>query len=185
MAALVWGAWGTEWALAEKVSFNGNTKHITVNAGVTALDLAVDVYSAWVRWSGREMQYLQAMRVSGYDPIPGGFTGATFFLVNGWKLVYDPSSVAVSGVLYSEDYGTAYWSAAGLPVYPATVSALVNSAVSFQNVVTGTASTPAEIAAVVLAILQANTIPVDMHKVNGQVLGGAGTEASPWGPAGG
>lgn len=44
------------------------------------------------------------------------------------------------------------------------------------------AAMAAEIAAAVLATLQANTIPVDMHKVNGQVLSGAGTEANPWGP---
>lgn len=146
MAALLWGAWGAEWGLAEKVSFNGTTKQITVNSGVASIDIASDVYSAWVRWTSRERGYLPAMRYSGFDPIPGGRTGATFFLQNGWKLVYNPNAVAVNGVLYSSDYGTAYWSSEGLPIYPATVSALVNSAVSVQNVVTGTASTPAEIA---------------------------------------
>ena len=48
--SLAWAAFGAEWALAEKVSFNGVTKRITVNAGVTALDIREDVYSAWVRW---------------------------------------------------------------------------------------------------------------------------------------
>lgn len=151
MAALLWGAWGAEWELAEKVSFNGTTKQITVNAGVTSIDIASDVYSAWVRWTSRERSYSPAMRYSGFDAIPGGRTGATFFLQNGWKLVYNPNNVAVAGVLYSADYGTAYWSSEGLPIYPATVSALVNSAVSVQNVVTGTASTPTEIATAVWA----------------------------------
>jgi hypothetical protein len=127
MAALLWGAWGAEWGLAEKVSFNGTTKQITVNTGVTSLDIASDVYSAWVRWTSRERGYLPAMRYSGYDAIPGGRTGATFFLQNGWKLVYNPNTVSVSGVLYSSDYGTAYWSSEGLPIYPAAVSALVNT----------------------------------------------------------
>lgn len=161
MAALLWGAWGAEWELAEKVSFNGTTKQITVNAGVTAIDIASDVYSAWVRWTSRERGYLPAMRYSGFDAIPGGRTGATFFLQNGWKLVYNPNTVAVAGVLYSADYGTAYWSSEGLPIYPATVSALVNSAVSVQNVVTGTASTPAEIAAQVRAELALELSRVD------------------------
>ena len=144
MSALTWAAWGEEWLLQEKVSFNGATRRITVNAGVDSLDIRGDVYSAWVRWVAREAnaRFLQAMRVSGADPIPGGETGATFFLVNGWKLCYDPNSVAVAGVLYSEDYTTAYWSLDALrPIYPATVSSLVNSAVSYQNVVTGTAMT--------------------------------------------
>lgn len=80
---------------------------------------------------------------------------------SGWKLVYNPNTVAVAGVLYSADYGTAYWSSEGLPIYPATVSALVNSAVSVQNVVTGTASTPAEIAAQVRAELALELSRVD------------------------
>jgi hypothetical protein len=151
MAALVWGAWGEEWALNEKVSFNGVTRLITVNAGVTTLDLRADVYSAWVRWAAREanLRFLPAMRAVGADPIPGGETGLTFFLQNGWRLVYDPALVAVSGVLYSEDFPTPYLSPAGDLVYPATVAALVNSAVSTQNVVTGTALTPEQTASAV------------------------------------
>lgn len=209
MAALIWGAWGEEWALAEKVSFNGVSKEITVNSGVTALDIGPDVYSAWKRWVMRETNamYLAAMRATGNDPIPGGATGSTFFLQNGWKLVYDPTIVAVSGVLYSEDYGTAYWLANGNPVYPATVSSLVNNAVSYQNVVSGTALTAEQtanavwqaasrsltssldpdalaIATAVLAQLMANTIPVNMTKVRGQALTGSGVEADPWGPGG-
>ena len=152
MSALTWGSWGEEWGLQERVSFNGVTKRITVNGGVTSIDIRADVYSAWVRWVAREAnaRFLQAMRVSGADPIPGGETGATFFTVNGWKFCYDPNVVAVSGVLYSEDYGTAFWSLdAASPIYPATVSSLVNSAVSYQNVVTGTALTPEQTAAAV------------------------------------
>ncbi len=171
MAALVWGAWGEEWALEEKVSFNGVTKRITVNEGVTEIDIRTDVYSAWVRWVVREAnsRFLQAMRYSGGDPVPGGETGVTFFLMNGWKLVYDPNKVAVSGVLYSEDYGTAYWSAQDLPIYPATVSALVNSAVSYQNVVTGNVDVVAgqvrlELAAELLRIME-------LAKIHGLVQG--------------
>jgi hypothetical protein len=136
---LAWVAFGAEWALAEKVSINGYTKRITVNAGVTSLDIRSDVYSAWVRWYLKvdNSRWLPAMRYSGADPIPGGETGVTFFLINGWKLEYDPNLVAVSGVLYSDDYATAFWSAADQPLFPATVSSLVNSAVTTQNVVTG------------------------------------------------
>lgn len=203
--SLAWVAFGAEWALAEKVSFNGVTKRITVNAGVTSLDIREDVYSAWVRWVELDdnARFRLAMRVSGFDPIPGGYTGATYFMTNGWKLEYDPNVVAISGVLYSDDYATPYWSVTDQPIYPATVAALVNSAVSYQNVVTGTALTPeqtasavwgaasrtltasldptaAQIVAAVLAALQATTIPVDAKKMNGADIIGDGSEADPW-----
>jgi len=163
MAALIWGSWGYEWALAEKVSFNGVTKQIVVNSGVTTLDIAADVYSAWVRWTARpdSRRFFAAMRYSGYDAIPGGRTGATFFMTNGWKLVYDPNTVAVNGVLYSENYDTASWGSNGLPIYPAKVAALVNNSVSYQNVITGVASTPAEISAAVRAEIAAELARID------------------------
>lgn len=203
--SLAWVAFGEEWALAEKVSFNGATKRITVNAGVTTLSIRDDVYSAWVRWIERDdnARFLSAMRYSGGDPIPGGETGVTFFLTNGWKLEYDANVVAITGVLYSENYATPYWSAADQPIYPATVSALVNSAVSYQNVVTGTALTPeqtaaavwgaaqrsltesldpttAQIVAAVIAALQATTIPVDAKRMNGALITGTGAAGDAW-----
>lgn len=143
---LAWAAFGTEWAFAEKVSFNGVTKRITVNAGVTTLDIRDDVYSAWIRWLELDdnARFSLAMRVSGFDPIPGGFTGATYFMTNGWKLEYDPNAVAINGVLYSDNYATPYWSSSDQPLFPATVSSLVNSAVITQNVVTGDVGTVAE-----------------------------------------
>ena len=203
--SLAWAAFGAEWALAEKVSFNGVTKRITVNAGVTALDIREDVYSAWVRWVELDdnARFRLAMRVSGFDPIPGGFTGATYFMTNGWKLEYDPNVVAVAGVLYSDDYATPYWSASDQPIYPATVSSLVNSAVVTQDVVTGTALTPeqtaaavwsaatrtltasldpnvAQIVAALLAAAQATPIHADTRKMNGANVAGSGVTGDLW-----
>lgn len=152
MSALgLWQAHGQEWLLYEQVAFDGPAKRIVVNENVTTLSIRDDVYSAWVRWVERDdnAKYLPAMRYSGGDPIPGGETGVTFFLSNGWKLVYDANVVAINGVLYSDNYATPYWSVADRPIYPATVSSLVNSAVSYQNVVTGTALTPEQTAAAV------------------------------------
>jgi len=40
----------------------------------------------------------------------------------------------------------------------------------------------AAIAAAVVAALNATTIPVDLRRVTGQAINGAGTEANPWGP---
>lgn len=174
MAALLWAAWGEEWALEEKVSFNGVTKRITVNAGVTSLDIRAEVYSAWVRWVSRESntRFLQAMQAVGADPIPGGETGLTFFLINGWKLVYDPNAVAVAGVLYSSDYGTAYWSSSDQPIYPATVSSLVNTAVTYQNVVTGTALTSEQTAEAVWSMALEGLTAEQMMRIMLSALAG-------------
>lgn len=46
----------------------------------------------------------------------------------------------------------------------------------------GPGPSTADIAAAVLAALNATTIPVDMVKVKGQPISGSGTEADPWGP---
>jgi hypothetical protein len=194
---MLWAAWAEEWALAEPVSFDGRNRAIVVNAGVESLTVQA-IYSAWKRWAQREQNamYLPAMRAVGGDPIPGGVTGSTFFMMNGWKVVYDANRVSISGVLYSEDYPTAFWSTAGDPIYPATVSSLVNQSVSVQNVVTGTAltaaettaavlsaMTPEQIAAVVLAAAQAAPIHADVRKVNAVPVTGNGQPATPWGPA--
>lgn len=202
MVALVWGAWSDEWALNEKVSFNGFNRVITVNEGVTSLDIRSDVYSAWVRWITREanLRFAQAMKTSGADPIPNGETGLICFLTNSWKLCYNPSIVSVTGVLYSEDLPSAFWSIDGTTaIYPSTVSSLVNSAVTVQNVVTGTvvpADTIAdavrvELAAELAKILTipsdvlnaATTTPIhaDIRKVKDQTITGTGTELDPWG----
>lgn len=140
MALLIWTAHGEEWLDGDKVSFNGRTREIVVNSDVTTLDIRDELYSAWVRWFERQENraYLPAMRFTGLDPIPGGFTGDSYFLVNGWKLLYDPRVVAVTGVLFSDDFSTPYYFVAdGSPVFPAQISALVNTVTNTQNVVTG------------------------------------------------
>lgn len=126
MSLALWISHSEEWLANEKVNFNGETREIHVNDGVTELDIRDDVYSAWVRWVERNdnERYYFAMRFTGLDPIPGGQTGDTYFLINNWKLIYDPRIVAITGILYSDDYATPYFFTDGSPVYPATVSAL-------------------------------------------------------------
>lgn len=140
-AALAWFQYINEWNLREKVDFDGTNRIIRVYPSVTTLNIRTEVYSAWVRWLPLQNNtaFLPAMRYSGFDTIPGGETGGVFFLINGWKLVLDIESVAINGVLYSEDYPSAYFSAETLnPVYPAQVSSYVSSIVSVQNVISAT-----------------------------------------------
>jgi hypothetical protein len=180
MAALIWGAWGAEWAQNKKVAFNGLERTITVNSDVTALNLQTDVWSRWVDWRalpGNDFHTL-AMRRTGYDAIPGGRSGLIYFLYNGWKLIVDLNKVRISGVLYSDDFETAYWSINGDPIYPATVSALVNSSVTTQNVVTGTVLTAEE-----TAIVIRNALAVELARMDANISSRAtntGAATSVW-----
>lgn len=130
MSALIYGAWSQDWLLNSKVDFDGINKIIYVHPEVTSLDIRVDVYSRWIDWVvlRDNMKFLPVIRYTGYDPIGAGqFTGDTYFLINGWKLSVDLSKVRVTGVLYSDDYDTAYYTPSMNAQYPATVSALVNT----------------------------------------------------------
>ena len=76
--------------------------------GNTTVDIARDIYSAWKRWvqtSGA--QFDSAFTVEGGTPIgaTGLFTGTTFLLVNGWKLMggdWDHQTI-LNGNIYSDD----------------------------------------------------------------------------------
>lgn len=123
------------------VRFNGHGRVIYVDPSVTQIDVA-DIYSQWKAWVKVEgddgnLKWLPAMRYSGKDPIPGGFTGSTFFTTNGWRIVYNTSTTSILGVLFSEDFNTAFWNYGLQPIYPVIVSAVVNQVTSVQNVVTG------------------------------------------------
>ena len=144
MAALLWGAWSPDWASGSKVDFDGINRIIYVHPEVTSLDIRVDVYSAWIDWvSLRDnSKFLPSIRYTGFDPIGGGnYTGDSYFLINGWKLSVDLTKVRVTGVLFSDNYDTAYYTTDLTPQYPATVAALVNT-VSLPSTST---ITPAEL----------------------------------------
>lgn len=147
--------WGY-WQLYQDVTFDGVNKTVTVNPGATTLDVRGDVYSAWVKWQQLETNtgFLPAIRYTGLDIIPGGLTGDSYFLINGWKLLVDLSNVAVTGVLFSDDYNTAYYTPEGKSQFPATVSSLVSTVIIRENVVTGDLSSvsPAVIAAAVWSV---------------------------------
>ena len=146
MAATLWANWSEDWTLGSKVDFDGINKIIYVHPEVTTLDIRTEVYSAWIDWVvlRDNSKFLPALRYTGFDPIgSGNYTGDSYFLTNGWKLSVDLAKVRISGVLYSDNYDTAYYTPELVAQYPATVSSLVNTTISYQNITT--AADPADI----------------------------------------
>lgn len=130
MSVSVWASWGADWALNDKVSFDGVNKIIHVHPEVTNFDIRQDLYTSWVDWIALydHTKFLPAIRVTGLDPIGGGvYTGDVYFLINGWKLSIDLQTARVTGVLFSDDYDTAYYTKDLVPQYPASVSSLVTT----------------------------------------------------------
>ena len=127
---MIWAAFGQQWADDDKVAFDGDLKLIYVLEGTTTLDIRADVWSAWVRWQERYQDeiYLLAMLRTGLETTPVGPTGDSYFLINGWRLVVDFSQVRISGILFSQDYETAYFTPITLqPQFAAEVSTIVNT----------------------------------------------------------
>lgn len=93
-------------------------------------------------------------------------------LINGYTLRFpNAGNYAITGNL-----GGSIVPIAGVYVERKTSAAYSTTAVG------GNGPTAADIAAALLASLQATTIPVNMVQVKGQVISGAGSESDPWGP---
>lgn len=123
-----------------KVTFDGSNRLIYVNYGVTDIHIKEDIYSDWKEWYllRDNAKYPISMRTVGGDPIGvGAYTGDTYFLMNGWKLVVDITKVKITGVLFSDDYLSAYYDNQIKLQYPAQVSALVNTIMTKENIITG------------------------------------------------
>jgi hypothetical protein len=126
------------WNYYHSVTFDGPNKLILVNNGVTELDVKVDLYSDWKEWArGHDgvvtAKYLQAMRGTGGDPLPGDrFLGDTYFLTNGWRIKPYQGSyrLSINGNLYTEEGDSPFVDADGLLNnirIESTVSTLVNT----------------------------------------------------------
>jgi len=90
--------------------FDGTTRLITepAGAGNTTFDVERDLYSAWKRWvAAGNTEWEVAFAVEGGTPIgaTGLFTGVTFILVNGWKVIgaSHDHQLTLVGNLFSDD----------------------------------------------------------------------------------
>lgn len=131
-----YGFWNL-WTLYHKVTFDGANRIIYVNPDVTDLDIKVDLYSDWKEWvsSSRDNAvWAPAFRTIGGDPtVSGQYAGDIYFLINNWKLYIDLTKVRVTGVMFSDNYDSAYFSYEGLIQYPVLVSSLVNGSAQIAN----------------------------------------------------
>lgn len=100
----------------QKVSFDGLAKLIYVAEGVTELDAAVDLYSAWKEWLIASPEYPtpsgweKAFSTVGGDPITESQDlGVTYFLENGWRIQPYSSgksyTLTIKGNLYTREPG--------------------------------------------------------------------------------
>lgn len=123
-----------------KVTFDGENRLIIVNFEEINIAVKEDIYSAWKEWAmlRDNVKYPIAIRSVGGDPIGGSSqTGDTYFLINNWKLIIDLTKTIITGVLFSDNYITAYYDKFLNPQYPAKVSAIVNTIITKETVVTG------------------------------------------------
>jgi hypothetical protein len=94
--------------MAEKVEFDGVQKLIICDSTALIINVLEDVYSAWKRWLlvSDNSKYPEALRTVGGDPISDIISlGATFFLINGWKIRPAEQSyiLNINGNLYTDD----------------------------------------------------------------------------------
>ncbi len=116
------------WELQHKVIFDGPNKLITVGPETSIIDVKIDLYSDWKEWAmaAENMKWAAAFRSVGGDALPGAQTlGATFFLINGWRIVLD-HGVDFNGNMYTEEGDTPFIPVVGQQVSTSTVSNLVD-----------------------------------------------------------
>lgn len=135
IAQQIFGAFSDYWVFENQanVTFDGDNRLIIVNPGVSQLYVEADIYSDWKEWIELYdyMKYTAAIRNVGGDPINnvGDKLGATFFLINGWKIKPDPNtpSLNIVGNLYSDDAGGPFVPPTGeFNVVNTTVSNLID-----------------------------------------------------------
>lgn len=142
MLALFYGHWDY-WELRADVTFDMVNRLIIVNPNVTSLDIKQDVYSRWKDWMSisDNAKAPQAIRTIGGDAtVSGQFAGDLYFMVNNWRIQYDPSITAISGAIFSDDYDTPMIDFDGKPVFQSIVASLVGVVSTTTNVVTGDVS---------------------------------------------
>jgi hypothetical protein len=102
----LWPNFWEDWELFHKVTFDGLLKTITVTNSISDINIEEDIYSAWKEWLKirDNAKWTAALRTVGGDPTVGSDAlGATFFLINDWKIIID-HNINFVGNIYSDDF---------------------------------------------------------------------------------
>jgi len=109
----IWPNWWEDWNLYHKVTFDGVAKLIICNPGETQINVKEDIYSAWKEWVliRDHSKFPEAIRNVGGDPITEILSlGATFFLMNGWRIrpAEESYDLYINGNLYVNEGGSPF-----------------------------------------------------------------------------
>jgi len=164
------------------ISFDPVAKRIVLDSASTT---ATEIYSRWVDWAALSdnAKYGMVLRQVGSDDLGGGLSIPPYFFLQGlWRVrpMEANHDLTITGNLFVEGGGVPVVRTLG----PYQVNVNYTVPVQAQGISTSgsTGPTAAEIAAAVLATLQATIIPVNLTQIKGGSIGGDGTEANPWGP---
>ena len=147
-----------------------------------------EIYSQWVDWAATSdnIKYGEFIKQVGSIDLGGGlFIPNYIFLFNGWRVrpMEANHTLTITGNLFVDG--------GGVPV----VQTLGNYNVSTQYTVpvqaqamategsSSTGPSASEIADEVMLRLMNTIVNADIKKVNGILVGGNGTESTPWGPS--
>ena len=162
------------------ITFDPTARRIVLDsASVTAATL----WSRWSDWvaTGDNAKYLPAFRQAGGDDLGGGLSIPPYmFLLNGWRVrpLEASQTVIITGNLFVDG--------GGVPVVATlgnfNVSVQYTVPVQAQGISTSGSTGPSasDIAAAVLAALNATTIPVDARKMNSALIQGDGSSGNLW-----
>jgi hypothetical protein len=161
------------------ITFDPATSRIILDS---ASATATEIYSRWVDWAATSdnAKYGMVIRQVGSDDLGGGLSIPPYYFLQGsWRVrpMESNHNLTITGNLFVDGGGVPVVSTLG------TYQVNVNYTVPVQAQGISTAgSSPNDIAAAVVAALQATAIPVDVTRVNGTTVTGSGTTLDPWGP---
>jgi len=125
---LLWGAFGEDWEINPKITFDGVNRKIIIAPGIKEINVKTDLYSAFKRqWLIRDFsKFFPPFRTIGGDPAPlgsGQFAGDIYFLINGWQIEVNENGVNFTGIIFHDD---------GIPVFSNLSATLLVSNLAFS-----------------------------------------------------
>ena len=110
--------------------------------GVIEVDVQIDIYSEWkdVVKEGDNLKFLEAIRTVGGDPTSSTKAlGATFFLINGWRILPDSQNhrLQINGNIFTDPAGDAIsdFPSVGVVIVENTVSNLIDQVTTNVNTI--------------------------------------------------